>query len=365
MKKLMFVIPSLSGGGAERVTSVLAGEMSCAAGYEVHLVTYTRNAERDYPVAENVIWHHMDSASSGGHMVLEKLRFFRDTISQVQPCCVISLGGAGVVALLALVKQGLSVPLILSERNDPRNDPPQLHLRMLRRWAYTACDGVVFQTHEAMGYFPERIQRKSVVISNPLMGNLPERYPGVRDKRIVSCCRLNQQKNLDLMIDAFSDIAPRFEEYTLHIYGEGEERTRLEEKIRTMGLEDRVFLPGYSSHIYDEIWKASLYVSSSDYEGISNSMLEAIALGIPAVCTDCPAGGARETIRHGINGLLVPVRDRAKLAEAMERVLKDEVFARSLSVEGEKLREDISKAVIARQWMDFAEQVERKHGCKT
>ena len=119
MKKLMFVIPQLSGGGAERVTAVLAGEISCMDGYEVHLVTYRRDSERDYPVAEDVVWHCMDIKFSGIRVLVEKLRFFRNIIARIKPDYVVSLGGAGVIALLALSMMGLDIPLILSERNDP------------------------------------------------------------------------------------------------------------------------------------------------------------------------------------------------------------------------------------------------------
>ena len=363
MRKFLFVIPYLYDGGAERVTAVLASQISCKPGYEVHLAVYRRDSEQEYPVYEKVRWHTMDGKSSGVRALTEKMRFLRNTIRSVQPDCVISLGGAGIIALLALAAKGLRTPLIFSERNDPKSDPKGKLLRMLRRWAYASSDGVVFQTHEAMEFFPAGIQRKSTVICNPVTENLPPRYAGVRDKRIVTCCRLNAQKNLDLLIDAFSDISESFGDYTLHIYGEGEERPRLEEKIARMGLSHKAFLEGYSNQIHQEIWKASMFVSSSDYEGISNAMLEAIAMGIPVVCTDCPAGGARETIRHGTNGLLVPVRDREKLAQAMIQVLEDPQLAESMGVAGEKLRDTIGKEAIAQQWIAFAEQVEKKYGC--
>lgn len=363
MKKIAFVIPYLSGGGAERVTAVLASQISRMDAYEVHMVSYSRDLQRDYPISESVQWHCLDRKVSNGHMVFGKLRFFRGTIECIQPDCVVSLGGAGVIALLSLSMIGLNVPLILSERNDPRNDPKRWHLRLLRRWAYGRCDGVVFQTHEALGYFPHKIRRKGTVICNPLIGELPERYTGIREKRIVSCCRLAPQKNLDLLIDAFCDLSGKFPDYVLHIYGEGQERCRLEKKIRSMEMETRIVLRGYSNDIYEEIRKASMFVSSSDYEGISNSMLEAIALGVPTVCTDCPAGGAREMIRHGINGLLVPTRDRAGLAQAMTAVLGDPLLAERIGCEGEKLRHAISPEVVALRWLDFVEQVEKSYEC--
>ena len=147
-----------------------------------------------------------------------------------------------------------------------------------------------------------------------------------------------------------------FPEYTLCIYGEGTERQHLEEKIKLLGLENKVLLPGHSHNIYEEIRKAALFVSSSDYEGISNSMLEAMALGVPTICTDCPAGGARETIRNGENGLLVPVGDRQALAAAIGQVLSDDILAQSLSNESRKLREQLSAATVAQKWLEVIEK---------
>ena len=117
-----------------------------------------------------------------------------------------------------------------------------------------------------------------------------------------------------------------------------------------MGLSDRVVLYGHTTNIHQKINNASLFVSSSNYEGISNSMLEAIALGIPSICTDCPAGGAREIIDSEINGILVPVGDRQAMAIAMRKLLNDTSLAESISNEGIKLRETISVSEISKKW---------------
>ena len=349
-------MPQLAGGGAERVVAALAAEMSKVRGYEIHIVVYTRDEERDYPVDGQVIWHAMDGQRSKllGR-IAEKIRFLRRYIRDIEPDRVISLGGPAIITLLTVAMIGSSVPLILSERNDPRRYPKERYLRVLLRWVYKRCDGLVFQTREAMEFFPLSVRKKSVVIGNPLTGALPERYEGKREKRIVTACRLNTQKNLPLLVDAFSDLAEEFPEYTLDIYGEGPERERLTEKIKDKGLSKRIILRGFSDHIYEDIPKAALFVLPSDYEGISNSMLEAIALGVPTVCTDCPVGGARETIAHGVNGLLVPVGDRAALADAMRRILCDEAFAENLSREGVKLRERLSVAAVTQEWLNYLE----------
>ena len=354
MKKIVFVIDTLFGGGAERVTSVLANEFCKDRNKQIHIITYNREEKKEYPVDACIIRHVIGNITGGTKVqrICKRIVRIRKMIKEIDPYCVISLGSPIIVNPLVVALSGLKYPLILSERNDPRRFPKSKSQRLLRILCYAYSDGLVFQTHEAKEYFPKFIQKKGVVICNPVTNKLPEPYQGKRDLRIVNFCRLTQQKNLDLLIDAFSDICEELSQFSLHIYGEGEERERLVAKIQMMGLSEKVFLHGNTTNIYEEIAKASLFVSSSDYEGISNSMLEAIALGIPSICTDCPAGGARETIEHGVNGFLVPVGDRKKMAEMMKRVLNDDLLAKSIGKEGVKLRETISISTITNKWID-------------
>lgn len=354
----MFVIEQLSGGGAERVTAALANELCQRDDLKIHLITYTQDQEQDYPTDERVVRHNLGiSAENRVEGIRARAGFMRRVVRQIDPYCVVSLATPRMTVLLSLALIGLRVPLILSERNDPRRFPASGKLRTLRNLAYRACDGVVFQTHDAMNFFSSRIRRKGTVISNPITSNLPLRYEGEREKRIINCCRLTEQKNLDLLIEAFSDIAAEFPEYGLEIFGDGPERERLEQKVQQIGLRERVRFPGYSNQIYEQMHKAAVFVSSSDYEGISNSMLEAIAIGVPSVCTDCPVGGARETIRHGVNGMLVPTGDRSAMASAIRKVLSDQELSEAMSKAGSELRNEISVAVIAQRWLDFIRKI--------
>lgn len=356
MKKIAFVIERLFGGGAERVTAVLMNELCNDA--EIHLVsTYDHNEADEYPTDARIIKHTIGKPPKNWILLIfQRVMFLRRVLKELDPSCVVSLATARTNILLKLALLGRKTPVILSERNDPKRNPTSKVIRLLRRWIYATCDGLVFQTREAQGFFPTSISKKSVVISNPITGTLPERYDGPRDRRMINCCRLVPQKNLDLLIDAFSDIADEFPDLSLVIWGEGEERARLEQKICDMNMGERIQLPGHSHDIYPEMWKAQLFVSSSDYEGISNSMLEAVALGVPTICTDCPAGGAREVIRNGENGFLVPVGDREAMANAMRRVLSDQKLADQFSRNGCKLRDDIAPHVIAGKWRDYIDQ---------
>ena len=354
MKKILFAIEQLCGGGAERVTAALMNEMCRMEDIEVHLLTYKQDLQQDYPADARIIRHNLDPVPHNRvKAIFARIGNMRRVLKAVNPHCAISLATPRMTILLSLAAFGTSIPLILSERNDPTRFPASRLMRFLRNAAYAWCDGLVFQTGEAMNYFSSRIRRKATVICNPITGNLPPRYEGERANRIVNFCRLTKQKNLDLLIDAFSDIADAFPEVTLDIIGEGPEQAHLEQKIREMNLSDRVHLPGYCSNVYEEIRNAALFVSSSDYEGISNSMLEAIALGVPTVCTDCPAGGARETIQNGVNGILVPIRNRKALAQAMQSVLSDKKLSESMSVSGSSLRNEINAPAITDRWMKY------------
>ncbi len=354
MRKIVFVVEMLFGGGAERVTAALANELCKDKENQVHIITYLRDESKEYFLDSSVIKHEIGNITGGVKVqrIYKRIARIRSIIKEIDPYCVISLGSPIIVNPLTVAMMGLGYPLILSERNDPKSFPVSKFQRFSRMLCYSYCKGLVFQTHEAKEFFPKFIQKKGVVICNPITSKLPDPYQGERNTSIVNFCRLTYQKNLDLLIDAFSDISEEFSQYSLSIYGDGEERDRLQDKINQMGLSDRIILHGYKSNIYEEINKASMFVSSSDYEGISNSMLEAIALGIPSVCTDCPAGGAREVIEHGVNGLLVPVRNREKMSEAMKSILSDAKLAESFSNEGLKLREKISVSEIAKKWLD-------------
>ena len=357
MKKIVFVIPQLYGGGAERVTAVLANEFCNRADTEIHMINYFKN-ENDYFTDEKVIRHYMDFEKNGsGHNVFSKIRYYREFIKNVKPDCVISLSDAGAAGVLALSLFGTKTKLILSERNNPFLFPESKVLRAIRIMAFSLCNGIVFQTKGAESFFPGYIQKKGTVIKNPITGKLPEYDFESRKPRIVNWCRLHPQKNLELLINSFADISEDFPGYTLEIYGEGPEKERLLNIIGEKSCKERIILRGHSNNVLEEVKDASLFVSSSDYEGISNSMLEALSMGIPCICTDCPPGGAKETICDGANGILVPVGERKAMAEAMRKILSDEKLAKNFSDEGKKLKEELSAESIADQWFCFMNRI--------
>lgn len=116
---------------------------------------------------------------------------------------------------------------------------------------------------------------------------------------------------------------------------------------------------GFQADVREQIKDAAMFVLSSDYEGISNSMLEAMALGMPVIATDCPIGGSKMYIKDGINGLLVPVGDAQALAAAMDRLAGDAAFARQLGAEAAKVKENLAVSRIADRFLTLSEKSEK------
>ena len=230
----------------------------------------------------------------------------------------------------------------------------------LRKRYYRRAQGGIFQTDEAAAYYEWLPDIQKAVIPNILnSAALPEAYHGERRRDIVNFCRLHPVKNIPLLMRAFKRIYEEYPEYTLTIYGEGSIRGELERQAAGMGLSDVIRFCDYDPHIHETVRDAAMFVSSSDREGISNSMIEAMAVGLPTVCTDCPAGGARMMITDHENGLLTPVGDETALYTAMKELIDNPTLAQTLSEKAVKIRDELTVDAIGEQWLkalDWEEQ---------
>ena len=242
--------------------------------------------------------------------------------------------------------------IILSERNDPTKWPQGFLRKKMRDLCFCFADSCVFQTQKAMSHFPNIVQKKGIIIYNPCNPNLPSKVIGPRRKVIISVGRLHKQKNFVMLIKAFAKLSKEYPEYILEIYGQGEEETRLKNLIYELNLENRVFLPGFTKNIYTKMVDSTMYICSSDYEGISNAMLEALGMGVPTISTDCPAGGAKEMINNGVNGLLVPVGDSDSMYIAMKKIIDEPQFAEMISSNACIIKQKLNIEKISKQWIE-------------
>lgn len=243
--------------------------------------------------------------------------------------------------------------LIVSERNDPN----KCTFKKKRDLLYPFAKGFVFQTWDAMNYFPESIRKKGVVIPNPVSDKVPKRYEGERRKEIVAVGRLEEQKNHRLLLEAYADFSKEIPDFILKIYGKGCLKQDLENYAVDLGIAESVIFADFAKDVLERIKDSSMYVLSSDYEGISNSLLEAMSMGLPAISTDCPIGGSRMLIKDHVNGILVPIGDRKALADAMIELAKDKKLAEIFSLEAEQIKEQYSIKAIVQMWQDMIGRV--------
>ena len=221
-----------------------------------------------------------------------------------------------------LSRNGKKCINVYSERNDPNLEYSVIS-KIFRNYVMKNSSGIVFQTQNAQHYFNSDIIKKSVVIHNPVYIS-KEQYALYNDgkHRIVSVGRLNKQKNYSLLINAFSKLSDKYPEYILEIYGEGPLRTELQETIDLYKLNSRILLPGAFPDVIDKIYGAEIFVLPSLYEGMPNSLMEAMALGIPVIASDCPCGGPKELIENENNGFLFEVNNEEDLINKIEHVIR-------------------------------------------
>lgn len=356
-KKVIFITGSLSDGGAEKVMSILASQ--CAElGADVTLVIL-RDRPIMYRLSQKVkVFQLKEDAKHlkairriwSLHCILRKSE--AETVVPFLP----------VVSLYTLAANiGVGKRIIMSERADPYQKVLNskrsfkeiiAHVLMRRLKLFSLADWMVFQTPEAQSYYGEKIQKKSCIIANPLDSHhLPAQYQGDREKRIVAAGRLFEQKNFPLLIKGFSRFHKYYPDYKLYIYGKGRLQQELEVLIKKLDLEQFVFLEGFVENLPEKIYKASMYISTSNYEGISNSMLEALGMGLPTIATDCPVGGTKMFVKTDVNGILIPMNDEVALFDAMMKIAGDDKYAKSISDHAVSIREEVSAEKISRKWL--------------
>ena len=357
MKKIIFITLTLGNAGAERVSSLLI-DYWAKNGYEVTVVqTEGDDTAANYPMESMINYHFVHSKSR--FMPMKRI----EDALQVAKILKQNPEAVGIafirrsILTLALAATLSRSKYIVSERNDPRSVPKGRIAKAIRNLIFSRADACVFQTDEAKSYFPEIVQKKGYVIPNPINNNLPDINRGTRRKRVIAVCRLSPQKNLEMLVNAYASIASDFPEYTLEIYGKGPVENKLKAQIQALNMNDKIILRGFSDDVFKEMNDAVVYVSSSNYEGISNSMLEALAMGMTCIVTDCPAGGARMVIESGINGILVPVNDEKRMSEAIASVLSDEKMAAEMAKEAEKIRHAFSINQIGDAWIEVFDHV--------
>lgn len=358
MKHIMFIMTRLGGpgwGGAHKVSVMLANFLA-NAGYRVSFSVYEPGPV-DYPIDPSIKIYYLSQLFSRPQLrplyFIKKLFAFRRLCKQKTVDAVVGFtSNMAFYTVLACVFSKRKS--LVSERTDPHVEPRSKFLRGIRNLIFCFADRVIFQTPGAKSYYPRLVQNKSEIIPNPISPVLPGAFNNTRDNRIVNFCRIAPQKNLKTLLEAFDLFFQNHKDYTLEIYGNAKDGDAYQRELLAFASslpsgKNIHFLPACSD-VHKKVISAKVFASSSDYEGLSNSMLEAMAIGLPVVVTDCQNGGERMCIENGKNGIIVPCRDPKAMARAISKIVDNEVLAATLSENAQHIKSRFSPVVVFNLW---------------
>lgn len=356
--KILFICTSIGYGGAEKNMVVLANHFS--KNHDVTFLTY-RSPEILQPLSDRVKHVHDELNAHNNKFVSIycQVRALRKYIKQNKFDLGISFINPASY-ILTLASKGTDMKVLLSERGDPNEffASEKWYDKFVYKIVQHA-DAYVFQTENAAKCYSKKAQKKSTVIANPMPNKvIPEPHCGEREHVIVTASRMDlYQKRQDVLIEAFAKIAAKYPDYILRLYGDGPDMEQIKEYAACSGVGERIDFMGLSRNVLNDIKSSAMFVLSSDFEGIPNALLEAMACGIPCISTDCSPGGARVIINDGENGFVVPCGDTNALADAMDRLLSDNELSEKFSIEAVKVTETFAKERIFSMWEDFIHKV--------
>ena len=349
-KEIVFILGSLDKGGVERVITTLANYF--VSNYKVTIITLLSDKQL-YKINDSITVIHLFKKDEKRLFKLPiwlyKLNKIFKTIDNNNSIIISFVARINIVVLLANIFS--KIPIIVSERNDPKNDGRTITINIFTHLLYRLANKIVFQTNYAKLLFSKAIQDKGVIIYNPITINV-FKEPLKEQKTIVNVGRLVTQKNQQLLIRAFKQINLQYPEYVLHIYGDGPLKDKLKQLISKLELENKVILKGNVDDIHNAYKNATMFVLSSNFEGQSNSLLESMAMGIPCISTNIP--GINEIV-NSTNCKLVEKENKTQLIKAMIKLIDNKSIRDTLRENGKKIIKNHDAKTILLIWEHLIE----------
>ena len=356
--KIMFNISNLAKGGAERVISVLSNNLIDR--YEVTiLINDAKNI--GYTLDNNIKIIQLDDKREK-NPIKRNIKRIKDTeriLREEKPDIIISFLPMPSYRIL-YANRNIKIPIIISDRNDPKQEYKPIVYKLLMKWLYKKADGFVFQTSEQKEYFSKKIKENSTIIFNPIKEEFlrenDKKYEERKDA-IISVGRLVEQKNQKMLIDAFSKVVKKYPEFQLKIFGTGHLEKELQEQIEKLKIKDKVLLCGTTNDIKTELLNAKIFTMPSNYEGMPNALIEAMASGCAVISTDCPCGGPRELIENGKNGILIQVGNENEMEKSMCKLIENKEYSEKIGQNAKKIKEKLAPKYIVEQWEKYINYV--------
>lgn len=370
--KLLIYVHSLENGGAERVVANLANHWA-ATGWDITVLTVAARTTDFYSLDPAIRRICLDMTSggegvlSGGLRTIRRVHALRRWLRELRPdIALAAMQTASVILALAAWKMP-GVRVLGSEHTFPPKAPLGLARERLRYFAYGRLDAVVALTQECAWWLETQTRaRRAPVIPNPVSWPLAEQEPRVEPgsaclpgrRILLAVGRLSEEKNFHVLVEVFGRLSARHPGWDCVILGDGPLRGALASQVSDAGLKGRVFLPGRVGNMGAWYERADLYAMSSLFEGFPNTLVEAMACGLPAVSFDCDTG-PRDIIRHGVDGYLVGPGDSRSLEDALDRLMGDSQLRTMFSRRAVEARERFSMSKIAGLWAELFGQLDK------
>lgn len=336
-KTVYFVLPSMSGGGAERVSAILLKALDRRL-FIPSLVLFNNTGDFSDLVPNDVKIINLRKKSKFD--VFRLVLTLNRVIKNNNPDIMLSfLEYANYITLLAAQFRRIRPRMIICEQNDPsvhiHNERFGIFKLFLMRFTYKHADRVIAVSHgvkkalintvrlpaDKIDVIYNTIDIETITLHSQKSLHQIKIDLIAQKPVIISMGRLVRQKNFELLIRAFSMLQNKIPS-TLIILGDGKDLIELKNLIEKLGISNKVLFPGFQKNPFAWMGRADLFVLSSNWEGFPCSIIEAMACNTPVIATDCPSGPS-EIIENGINGILVPVNNPESLCEAMFKVLFD------------------------------------------
>lgn len=356
MRNILFITNSVSFGGASKMICFVA-ESLAARGHKVVIVNLkaTENVTDFERSVESVEVDKVAEIPEGKNRHIYRIQKIKEIAKNKKIDVIIGFTSFPNMYAVVVGKL-LHIPSIISERGDPARTIGTSLKDKLMTFLINRASGGVFQTDGAMAFYGKGLQKRGQVIPNPIFikGAIPAVEFWDRKKTVVSVGRLdNEQKRLDIMLQAFKLFHENHPEYILKLYGRGTQENEIRQWTVELGISEYVRFMGLTTQPMQDIAMEGMFLITSDYEGISNSLLEAMAVGLPCVSTDHTPGGARLLIQDHENGLLAPIGNAEKLAIAMSDFADNPSLAEKCGNNARNVVNRFNPERIINMWEDY------------
>ena len=381
-KSIAFYIGGLCIGGAERVICNLA-EYFYSEGYRVTMVTKVRD-EKEYelnPGIKRIIADITPEEETASRIrnLFARIAKLKRIWKEVKPDVIVSFIRKNNLMAIASAAP-LEIPVVVSVRSAPERELKGFGFKTISFLLFRQAAGVVLQTREAYDFFPGYIRAKAVVLPNSINPDflkaseeltlattinhdkkmtVYDRIPSsVKEKRIITVGRIDDNKNQRLLVEAYVKIADHYPDWSLELIGDGSGRQALEEYVSTLPCKDRISFTGSVDDVAKRMSEASIFVLPSKIEGMPNALIEAMVMGMACISTDCPCGGPRDLIAADeSNGILVPVDNVDAMAMALKRLITNDPLRQSMGDNARKIIATLHPDTVNKQWKNYIENL--------